>query len=559
MKVAELISDCLVAEGVTLAAGLSGQSVGPLIDGISDRTEISLVYARQERVAFDICDGFARATGNPAVAFTDAGPAAANLMGGLVNSWGDSVPVLFLAGHNGRDQIAGRQTKEIPFVDLFRPVTKWATVLADPAQTTGILRRAFMHMRTGRPGPVAIGVPVDVARMPAVETAYRPVASKPRSRSGGDPDRIEEAIRLIAAARRPLVYAGAGVLFSEASEDLVRFAELLSLPVATTLNGKSGFPEDHALSLGIGGFVRATYSSLPATAMAESADAILTIGCGFKQHATIAGPGDGVRHIQVDFDPGELNRDGLADVAILGDARIVLRQLADTARSSLGPDRLRRDEGRYEEIARLKARWSEISAPLLESEDIPINPFRVTAELMRLVDPSRTIVLHDAGTVRGTTSQHYIASSPRSFLGFGVQSAMGWSVGAAMGAKKAHPDKLVVAVIGEEAFTETALDIETSVRNDAPVLIVVKNNRTYVDRDGGTSRRLAHARFHRGADTVALVKAMGARAYRVEEPDALAPCLASAIEEVGKGTTAVVEAVTARVPASLHRLWETPE
>ena len=558
MQVAEAIGHCLVAEGVALAAGLSGQSVGPLLDAIAGRSEISLIYARQERVAFDICDGYARASGNPAVVFTDAGPAAANLMGGLVNSWGDSVPVLFLAGHNSRDQIASRQTKEIPFVDLFRPVSKWATVLVDPAQTVGVLRRAFMHMRTGRPGPVAIAVPLDVARMNAAGTAYRPVASQPRSRSGGDPERIEEAVRLIADARNPLVYVGAGILFSEATEDLVGFAELLSLPVATTLNGKSGFPEDHDLSLGIGGFVRATYSSLPATVMAEAADVILTIGCGFKQHATIAEPSREVRHIQIDVDPAELNRDRLADIAILGDARIVLRQLVDAARDNLDPGRLRRDRRRYREIARLKARWREVSAPLLESPEVPINPFRVTGELMRLTDPARTIVLHDAGTVRGTTSQHYVAASPRSFLGFGVQSAMGWSVGAAMGAKKAHPEKLVVAVIGEEAFNETALDVETSVRNDAPVLIVVKNNRSYTDRDGGKSRRLAHARFHRGPDTAALVRAMGAQAHRVEKPEDLASALASAIEAVDGGTTAVVEVVTARVPASLHGLWETP-
>ena len=556
MNVAELISRCLVAEGVTLAAGLSGQSVGPVLDGLSERSEISLMYARQERVAFDICDGYARATGEPAVAFADAGPAAANLMGGLVNSWGDSVPVLFLAGHNERTQIASRQTKEIPFVDLFGPVTKWATLLAGPEQTVGVLRRAFMHMRTGRPGPVAIGVPVDVARMDAGGADYIPVRSRPRSRSGGDPELLREAVRLIAGARRPYMYVGAGVLFSEATADLVRFAEMLSLPVATTLNGKSAFPEDHELSLGIGGFVRATYSSLPATRMAESADVILTVGCGFKQHATRAEPARGTVHIQVDSDPAELNRDRLADVAILGDARIVLRQMAEAAEEILAPERLRRVEGRCAEIGRLREEWSDVSAPLLGSDEIPINPFRVTGELMKLVDPARTILLHDAGTVRGTTSQHYVAPTPRSFLGFGVQSAMGWSVGAAMGAKKAHPDKLVIAVIGEEAFNETALDVETSVRNEAPVLIIVKNNRRFLDRDGGTGSRLAHARFHRGMDIVPLVGALGARGRRVERPEDLAAGLAAAIEDVEGGTTAVVEVLTARVPASLHARWE---
>lgn len=556
MNVAEAISHCLVAEGIKLAAGLSGQSIGPLLDQIAGRTELSLMYARQERVAFDICDGYARATGNPGVVFTDAGPAAANLMGGLVNSWGDSVPVLFFAGHNDRVEIASGQTKEIPFVDMFGPVSKWATVISDPAQTLGVIRRAFMHMRTGRPGPVVIGVPVDVARMDIGDFDYPPVSSQPRSRSGGDPDRVREAVQLIAGAARPYVYVGAGALFSEATEELVKFAELLSLPVATTLNGKSAFPEDHALSLGIGGFARAAYSSLPATKLAESADVILTIGCGFKQHATKVRPAGTVRHIQIDVDPKELNRDHLADVAILGDAKIVLRQLIDAAEGTLDRARLQRVEPRHEEIARLNGQWAEISHPLLTSNEVPINPFRVTGELMKLVDPTNTILLHDAGTVRGTTSQHYIAPTPRSFLGFGVQSAMGWSLGAAMGAKKAHPEKLVVAVIGEEAFNETALDIETSIRNDAPVMIIVKNNRRYVDQDGGKNQRLAHARFHQGMNICALVEAMGAKARRVEQPDQLAGALSSAIDDVKSGTTAVVEVLTTRVAASLHAQWE---
>src|SRR4029079_13439167 len=165
----------------------------------------------------------------------------------------------------------------------------------------------------------------------------------------------------------------------------------------------------------------------------------------------------------------------------LGDAKVVLRQLCDAA-SRLPAPRQKSVAQRTQQIEELRGRWAKVCQPLLYSEDTPINPFRVTREFMELVDPAQTIVLHDAGTVRGTTSQHYIAPAPRSFLGFGVQSAMGWSLGASLGAKKAQPNKLVVAFIGEEAFNETAMDIETSIRNDAPVLIVVKNNRKIPDQ-----------------------------------------------------------------------------
>lgn len=555
MKVAQAISRALVSEGVTLAAGIAGQSIWPVIDAIGDCEEISLMYARQERVAFDICDGFARAGGKPAVVFTDAGPAAANLMGGIVNSWGNSVPVLFLAGHNERTKIAAKYTKELPFLDVFGPVSKWSAMVDDPSKVGEVLRRAFMHMRTGRPGPVALGLPVDVCQMEVGNFEYTPVSTSPRVRSGADPDAIERALALIAGAERPYVYVGAGVLFSEATAELVRFAEMLSLPVATTLNGKSAFPENHPLALGIGGFGRASYGSLPATMLAENADVILTVGCGFKQHATIVRPSQRIKHIQVDVDPSEMNRDHVADVAILGDAKVVLRQLCDAA-SRLPAPRQKSVAQRTQQIEELRGRWAKVCQPLLYSEDTPINPFRVTREFMELVDPAQTIVLHDAGTVRGTTSQHYVATQPQSFIGFGVQSAMGWSLGAAMGAKKAHPDKLVTAFIGEEAFGETAMDIETSIRNDAPILIVVKNNRKMPDMDGGKSKKLAVARFKQGVDIGALATALGAKAYRVEKPGEISKTLSAAIATVRGGQTAVVEILTVRINGSLHHLWD---
>src|SRR5262249_27329579 len=160
--------------------------------------------------------------------------------------------------------------------------------------------------RTGRPGPVVLGMPFDVSKMEVGNFEYVPVSPRPRVRSGADPDGVDAAVDLIGKAARPYVYVGAGVLFSEATPELVQFAELLTLPVATTLNGKSAFPEDHALALAIGGFGRASYSPLPATKTAEAADVILTIGCGFKQHATVSRPSQRTRHIQVDVDPAEV-------------------------------------------------------------------------------------------------------------------------------------------------------------------------------------------------------------------------------------------------------------
>jgi thiamine pyrophosphate-dependent acetolactate synthase large subunit-like protein len=553
MNVAEAMAQALAAEGVRIAAGITGQSVGHLADALAEQQQVKAFYTRQERVAVDICDGYARVSGRPGVVFTDNGPAAANAMGGLVNSWGDSTPLLFIAGHTDRADVPRRQTKELPFKELFGPVSKWVAIIDHPGQVADIMRRAFMHLRTGRLGPVVIGLPYDVSSMPVEAFRYAPVSDRPPVRSAGDPAAIARAVALLAAAERPYVYVGSGVLWSQATDELIELAALLTLPVATTLNGKSAFPEDHSLALGIGGFAQARYGTLQATSIAEAADVVLTIGCGFKQHATMAPIGKATIHIQVDVDASELSKETLADLAILGDAKLVLRQLLDSARASLAPARLTPNRGRLEQIAALRARWNAISQPLLTSDEAPLNPFRVTGELMQLVDPDTTILLHDAGSVRGTTCQHYIARRPRSFLGFGVQSAMGWSLGAAIGAKTAAPDRLVAAMIGEEAFAETALDIETSIRAGVPILIVVLNNRAFTDRDGGVSARLAAARFHGGVEICALARALGAKAYRVEHPDHLRDALTQAIDDVRAGTTTVVETMTRRVKTNLAR------
>ena len=556
MKVGEAVGHALVQEGVRLAAGMGGTHIGRIIDAIAGREEISLMYARQERVALDICDGFARASGHPAVVFTDSGPAAANLMGGLVNSWGDSTPVLFFAGHVDRTEVMKAGTKEIPFLELFRPVSKWAELIMDPSQTAEIMRRAFVHLRTGRPGPVVIGMPLDVSLMDVGEFEYTPISSMPRVRSGADPAAVKAAVEMVAKARRPHLYVGAGVLQSEATQELVRFAEMLSIPVATTLNGKSAFPEDHPLALGLGGFTRGFYGSLPASEWADAADVILTIGCGFKLHAVFGRPRQAVKHIQVDVDPTEIHRDHVADLALLGDAKIVLGQMVEAAKTKLPKARLEPVSSRFNQLKRLNKRWVALSKQFLESDEAPINPFRVTHELMKLANPAKTIVLHDAGSVRGTTAQHYITTQPRTFLGFGGQSAMGWTVGAAMGAKKARPECLVVAVVGEEAFNETAMDLETSIRNNAPVLYIIKNNRRKIDASGAKKERLAFTRFHTGIDLSALVPALGARYHRIEKPGELAAGLAAAMAEVKGGRTAVVDVATTRLRPSLYRFWD---
>ena len=197
-----------------------------------------------------------------------------------------------------------------------------------------------------------------------------------------------------------------------------------------------------------------------------------------------------------------------------------------------------------------------ISRPLTHSDEQPINPFRVTHELNKLLGGRGSILLHDAGSVRGSTCQHYTAREPRAFIGFGVQSAMGWSIGAAIGAKISAPEKVVATVIGEEAINETAMDIETSIRANAPMLIVVKNNRAFADRDGGSSQKLAHERFKSVSTSAPWLSALGAAVFTVRNPSELVEALSAAHASVKSGRTALVEVFTSRVKARLSHLWE---
>jgi acetolactate synthase-1/2/3 large subunit len=361
-------------------------------------------------------------------------------------------------------------------------------------------------------------------------------------------------VRLLAAAERPYVYVGAGVLMSEASSELAELAILLTLPVASTVNGKSAFPEDHPLSLGIGGFSRAAYSTFHAMRCAQEADVVMTVGCGFKQHTTQAPMPDGVKHIQVDVDASELHKEHLADIGILGDAKLVLRQMIEAAKALLAAERLRPRENTLLRVAGLRREWEAMCEPLLSSKDRPINPFRVTRELSRLVDPAKTIVLHDAGSVRGSTCQHYVATTPRGFIGFGVASSLGWSLGAAIGAKVAFPEKLVVTVMGDEAVGETGLDLETAARTEIPILVILKNNRSARDTKGGPSPKLSAIRAKPVTNFCALAESLGVKASFVDDPERLNGTISDAIAYVKNGKAALVEVITKRVPTSLVRL-----
>jgi thiamine pyrophosphate-dependent acetolactate synthase large subunit-like protein len=403
------------------------------------------------------------------------------------------------------------------------------------------MRRAFAALRLGRSGPVVVEVPADIAiQQVGGETPVWPTIR--HAVSAGDPADVLAAAKALCAAQRPVVLAGQGVLYAEASDELVTLAELLSLPVTTTLLGKSAFPETHALALGC--------ASQVTTGMAAEfnsrADLIVSVGCSLTRHSTTATLPEGVPIVQITNDATDVHKDYAIEHVILGDARLVLGQLIEACRDIVGPTG-KSDDSVAAEIRTIRKRWLDGCQEKLTHVGRPINPYRVIHEFGQLFDPAECIVTHDSGNPRGQLVPFYRSAGPRSFLGWGMSHGLGAGLGLIMGAKLARPDKLCVNFMGDAAFGMVGLDFETAVRHEIPILTLVLNN-------GGMASEVrdmpyAEATYgasNLGGDCAAVARALGGYSERVQDPEEIRPALIRARRITEEGKPALVEFVTAR-------------
>ncbi len=499
------------------------------------------MVCRQERVGVGMADGYSRVTNGftPGVFAMQYGPGAENAYAGIATAFSDSVPILLLPlGHPlDRQGVAPLFSAR----EGFRPVSKSVEVITSPARTVDTLRRAFAALRAGRLGPVVVEVPSDVA-VQAVPDEPLAWPSIPRTVSCGDPADVLAAAHALCDARRPVLLAGQGVLYAQASDQLVALAELLSLPVATTLLGKSAFPETHALALGCASQV----TSAPAAEFLRRADLILTLGSSLTRHATKVPLPSDVPIVQVTNDPTDLHKDYAAAHAILGDARLVLDQLIEACRDIVGPSGRAHDPVAAE-IETIDRRWRAAWSAKASDSGQPINPYRVIHEFNQTFDPNECIVTHDSGNPRGQLVPFYRCGGPRSFLGWGMSHGLGTSLGLTMGAKLARPEKLCVNFMGDAAFGMVGMDFETSVRHGVPIMTLVLNNSGMASevRD----MPFAEAEYgasNLGGDYAAIAQALGGYAERVVDPNEIRPALLRAANVTRDGRPALVEFVTAR-------------
>jgi len=499
------------------------------------RIGIKPILCRQERVGMGIADGFSRTSNGKrlGVFAMQQGPGAENAYPGAAQAFGDNVPLLLLPGGVGSDRAF--ISPEYDSVESYRTVTKWGARINRMDRIPELMRRAFYQLRTGKGGPVLLEIPLDLWTAEyGDELEYTPVVGNKTSADPADIGAIAEALL---NANDPMIHAGQGIMYAEATDELVELAELLQLPVLTTMVGKSGFPENHPLS--IGAAMRSGQKG--AFHFLNKADVIFGIGTSFTK--TGFGPQipEGKVILHSTNDPADVNKDQKAAHAAIGDAKLVLRALIDEVKDRTNGQGRQNSEV-AEEIAAVKKEWLDEWMPQLTSNEVPINQYRVIWDMLQTVDRRNTIITHDSGSPREQLVPFWETVAPRTYMGWGKSTQLGYGLGIIMGAKLAEPDKLCINVMGDAAIGMVGMDIETAARNRIGILTVVFNNGAMaIER--GSMPEAAEKDLYLGGNYSDLARSLGAWSERVEVPDDFVPVFNRAVDATKTGQPALVEVI----------------
>ena len=545
MNTIEAISEILKREGVEY---LSCFPTTPVIEAAA-AAGIRPIVCRQERVGVGIADGYSRVTDGerPGVFAMQYGPGAENAYPGVATAYSDSTPILLLPLGEPRE----RQgiLPHFSSVANYRGVTKYIEQINTPSRTAQVMRRAFAGLHQGRVGPVMVEIPSDVALEEVNESDFYWSQKVRQVASQGNPSDVEAAARALCNARYPVIHAGQGTLYARASDELIELAELLQAPVMTTLLGKSAFPETHPLALGSGTGVM----SGPVYHFVSRSDVLFGIGCSFTKHGMSMNIPPGKTIIHSTNDPRDLNKDYDVDYPIIGDAKLVLRQMIEACRDIVG-DRRSVDRETAQEIRTERDAWLSQWSHKLNNQGMPINPYRVIWEFMQTVPPSEAIVTHDSGSPRDQIMPFYRTEGPRSYLGWGKSHGLGTGLGLVMGAKLAKPEKVCVNFMGDAAFGMTGLDFETASRCGIPIITVVLNNSTMAVETG--SMATSHALYGTrdlGGNYADMGRAMGGYAERIESPSEIAPAFRRARQQTQEGRAVLLEFITSAETDTSHK------
>ena len=540
MSVSATIAEILKREGISVIFGYPRNRV---LEQAAAK-DIRTIIVRQERTGVHMADALSRLTRGEQIGVfaMQHGPGAENSFGGVAQAYAESVPVLVLP--QGYSLRTAHINPNFNSTVAMGHVSKHSEPLTSAAETPHVFRRAFTQLRNGRPRPVVVELPYDVAAEEFVGALdYTPVV---RTRYAPDPQAVGAVADALVAAERLVLYAGQGIHWSNAYAELKALAELLAAPVCTSLAGKSSFDETHPLALGSGG------NAMPKTVhhFLHSADLIFGIGCSFTETAFGVAMPKGKTIIQATLDPADINQSVPVKHALVGDAKLTLGILIAACTERLG-GKARDASAVAAEIRAVEAEWMQHWLPKLTSDATPMTPYRVLWDLQQTVDVANTIITHDAGSPRDQLSPFWKTSAPLTYIGWGKSTQLGYGLGLAMGAKLACPDKLCINVWGDAAIGFTGMDFETAVRERLPILSILLNNASMAMEL--TSMPVATEKYRStdiSGNYAKLAEALGGYGERVTRPEDIVPAIRRGIAQTEQGRPALLEFITSQETAS---------
>jgi len=507
--------------------------------------DIRFIKFRTERVAVNVADGLSRSSfgDNIGVCVVQHGPGIENAFAGVAHAFADSVPILVLPGASRRPEYG--VVPDFNMKPCYKEITKYVDTIDDASRVSEIMRRSYTQLRAGHLGPVVIELPMGVANAEIDDASFKYEPVK-RIRSGGDPADVKEVIKMLLAAKSPVIRAGQGVLYAKAWDELKEFAELMAIPVYTTMNGKSAFMENHPLSLGCG----ARTNTKQSMHFLKKADIVFAVGSSCTNETfTSTIPSDKVI-IQTVNDERDINKSYAVKQAIIGDAKIVLTQLIEEAKKQLGSAGKKDSSAIVKEIKALNDEFVKEWAPRLNSNETPINPYRVISDMQKALDMNNTIVTHDSGNPRDQMVPMWKVVIPGGYIGWGKSTTLGQGMGLAMGAKLANPGRTCVWVGGDAAIGMVGMDFEVAARENIPILAIVLNNGVL----GHYSAMFPVASPKYGLNILSgnyskVAEGLGAGfTANVTKPEEIIPTIKAAVKSMESGKPSLINIVTSEDP-----------
>ena len=527
----------LEAEGVEVMFGIPGGAIMPTYDAMARGTTVRHVLARHEQGAGHMAQGYARASGRVGVAIATSGPGATNLVTPIADAWMDSTPLVCITGQVRSSLIGTDAFQECDITGITMPIVKHSWLVQEAREIPAVLKAAFHVARTGRCGPVLVDVPRDLQEA-TIDFAYPDSVDLPgwRPPSKVHPLQIREAARAIALARKPVLYVGGGTLNGDACAELLALAESGSLPVVTTLMGKSAFPETHELHFGWPGMHGAKWSNL---AM-NTCDVLVAIGSRFDDRVTgkLSAFAPGATVVHLDIDPAEISKLRDADIPVVGPLGQAVGMLA----GEVAQQRADGAPAPHAWLDQIRA-WRDEFPLRYDTGGEWLKPQKVVETLQALTAGQDVIVTTGVGQHQMWAMQYVVSERPRSFVTSGGLGTMGYGIPAAIGAKAARPEATVVCVDGDGCFQMTAQELTTAVLDDLPIVVVLVNN-GYLGmvtqwQDMFFDGRRSHVHLTTQVpDYAKLAEAYGGVGMVVESEAALEPALREAL---GLGRTVVVD------------------